>query len=502
MSRIARLSLACSAVVGVVVLLVVPLRIAQGGYLNHVSGSWAALADDAAHGVLYRPLVSELGFGGTRNFPLHLVLHGALVRAGLSLRVAGHVLSLAAALMLVAGSYWGLRRRNAPALLAWSFGILVFGSRAAIMGAAGIRGDLLPVALGVLGLALVPRDEAESPVPSSLLLAAAVLAKPTLVWAPAGALLALAESRRWRTATKSAVLVALVVAGGLSSASLASHGSMLASFRACGSGGRFVLSYLPENFGYWRPGDVTWMIGGVALTLARGRRALTHPFCAGGLWCLASTLFVFTSRGTHVNHLVDSCVMGALAMGVAMADQDWEARWARLLLPAATLFGSSEAVFFGGTQAAISELEQATIAIPPGSGPILSEQPWIPLLAGERAFVLDSYSLLQTRHASPAVDGEFLHDLDERKFRAVVLLGRPERDRYWYDAWEFGVGFREHLLANYSFVQVAGAHAIYLPRAESGFADFSSGTGDGETVLDRMQRPGLLRTLVSRLRHR
>src|SRR5690349_3712070 len=66
----------CAAAAALALLAVEPQRIIQGGYLNHVSGVWATLADDVAHGVVYRPLVSDLGYGGTRYFPLYFTLHG------------------------------------------------------------------------------------------------------------------------------------------------------------------------------------------------------------------------------------------------------------------------------------------------------------------------------------------------------------------------------------------------------------------------------------------
>src|ERR1041385_5313521 len=89
-----RLPVICGAAAALALVVVIPQRILQGGYLTHVSGAWAALADDVAHGVLYRPLLSSLGYGGTRYFPLYFLLHGLLARAGLPLLAGGHLLSL------------------------------------------------------------------------------------------------------------------------------------------------------------------------------------------------------------------------------------------------------------------------------------------------------------------------------------------------------------------------------------------------------------------------
>src|SRR5271154_4352746 len=165
-----RLPLICAGFAAVGLLIVISARIYQGGYLSYVSGTWAALADDVAHGELYRPLISPLGYGGTRYFPLHFVLHGALVAIGVPMRMAGHAISVLSAVLLVCSGAIGLYRLGASRGLACAGGVLALASRTAVMGAAGIRGDLLPVALGVAGLALVPRDDEEPVAGASALL--------------------------------------------------------------------------------------------------------------------------------------------------------------------------------------------------------------------------------------------------------------------------------------------------------------------------------------------
>jgi hypothetical protein len=496
-----RLPLACGAIAAAVLLVIIAQRIVEGGYLNHVSGSWAALADDFAHGLLYRPLRSELGYGGTRNFPLHIVLHGLLVRAGLSLKVAGHLISVASAGALAAAGAVGLRRRGAPLTLACAVGVLALASRTAVMGAAGIRGDLLPVALGVMGLALAPRSRNDSVVGAALFLGLAVLAKPTLLWAPAGLALSLAASGEWRTLLRVAVPAAAVTLAGLLLAHVVSHGEMLTSFRACASGGGFSLAQLAKGLGYARPGDAAWILGGVGLTAWRGRRALEHPFSAAALICLPVTLFLFMSRGTHINHFVDSSAIGALAIGVALTGDESGHRLPRIVLVTATALGLAEAVLLDGIQIKRHELEEVVAALPSGSGPILSEQPWIPLLAGERAYVLDAYSLLQMREHSPALSEDFLSEIDRCRFRAVVLMGKPEIADLWFDTVEFGPGFRDHILSHYAFTGVVGAHAFYAPRCDgSPQPQVGREPVDTETVTDRGKRASGLGAFLQRIR--
>jgi hypothetical protein len=497
-----RLPLACGAAIALAALFVIPYRISQSGYLTDVSGAWATLADDVAHGVLYRPLVSDLGYGGTRYFPLEFTLHGLLVYLGIPLRPAGHLLSLLSAGTLVAAGVLGLLRRGAPRTLSLAAGALTLASRSAFMGAAGIRGDILPVALGVLGLALVPRKRSESFVPAAICLALSVLAKPTLIWAPAGAFIALALSGEVRRAFLLEALAGAITLSGLAVAHLVSHGEMLPSFQACASGGGFSLSILLGSFNLVRPGELGWIVSGIGLTLFRGRRAFEHPFCAALLCCVPTTLLLYTSRGMHVNHLIDLASLGALAVGAAVAELG-DRRWPRFVLAAATTLGVAEAVLLDGMVLRRGELERAAAAIPTGPGPILSEQPWIPLLAGERAVLLDAYALVLTRRVSPSLERDLFGRLDQRSFRAVVLIGRAETAGVWYDDIRFGPGFKQHLLANYAYRGVAGAHAIYLPRAADGAAPGlrvqADPEGEADTVLNRGGRPNAVRRFLQRL---
>jgi hypothetical protein len=68
--------------------------------LDLPSGVWLTLATDFADGSFYRPLVSDIGLGGARYFPLHFVLHGALIKTGLDPIRAGYVVTLALAAVL------------------------------------------------------------------------------------------------------------------------------------------------------------------------------------------------------------------------------------------------------------------------------------------------------------------------------------------------------------------------------------------------------------------
>ncbi len=500
-----KLPLACGLAIATALLIVIPYRILQGGYLTDVSGAWAALADDLAHGVLYRPLISELGYGGTRYFPLHIVVHGALVALGLSVRVAGHVVSLASAVVLVVAGARVLKARGATREFAWAGALLTLAARTSFMAVAGVRGDLIAVALGVLGLSFIPLTAGASlaVTPAAICFALALLAKPTLAWAPAGAFIALVLGGQIRAAAKLTVLVSVLTVGGMALAQFASHGEMLTSFRAFGSGGGFSLHKLIGSMSFVRPGEALWILGGVVATLLRPSRGVRDPIGAAALICLLVTLVLYTGEGIHTNHLIDSVVIGALAIGSAVATLP-AARWPTILWGVAAVLGTLEAVTLDGMVLARGDLERAAAAIPAGTRPMLSEQPWIPVVAGERPFLMDAFNLAHLRVTSPVAHRDLLDRLDQCRFRAVLLIGRTKPGDWWYENARFGVGFSDHLLDHYVFSGVVGAHAIYLPRCGLSPDQFPKPLADlagDDTVINRGGRPNAVKVMLGKLLH-
>jgi hypothetical protein len=226
---------------------------------------------------------------------------------------------------------------------------------------------------------------------------------------------------------------------------------------------------------------------------------LLDPFGAAVLVCVPVTLFLLTSKGTHVNHLVDASVAGGLAIGSAFID-DLRTRRAQIALVVATTLGIAEMTFLDGMESRSGELQRAANALPSGAEPVLSEQPWIPLLAHERAFMIDAYNLLQMRHSTPGIEADFMARIDHCQFRAVVLFGRPERAPWWYEGSQFGPGFEQHLLAHYAFHGVFGSHAFYVPRCGAAAATVQDVTTAQEpTILERGVRQSAIREFLSRL---
>ena len=53
-----------------------------------------------------------------------------------------------------------------------------------------------------------------------------------------------------------------------------------------------------------------------------------------------------------------------------------------------------------------------------GSGPLLSENPMLPIIEGERRYMIDSFMFRTVRMRHPEIAERFWNDLSQRHFRA------------------------------------------------------------------------------------
>jgi hypothetical protein len=284
---------------------------------------------------------------------------------------------------------------------------------------------------------------------------------------------------------------------GLGLAEWISGGEMLTSFRAFSTGGTISLKKLYITIQYFRPGEMIWIAGGFALCAARWRESLRDPARAAMLFVVPLTIAVFASDGTHVNHLVDASVMGALTVMLCCVAGT---RWNHRLLTLGVVAGLIEASALHGMELRRGELKAAAAALPPGKDPVLSDQPWIPLLAGERPFLLDSFNIAQKNLSGDRIRRDLLARVDHCAFRAVVLSFRADLiyDQLFFRG-RFGPGFQEHLLQHYAISHVTGAHAFYLPRCGKPDAPPPPAGSLAETMGDRWTRSGLVRSFLQKL---
>jgi len=98
--------------------------------------------------------------------------------------------------------------------------------------------------------------------------------------------------------------------------------------------------------------------------------------------------------------------------------------------------------------------------------PILSENPVVPVLAEQQAYVLDPWMLRLLRQSDPGLGEPLLEGLRHQGFGAVVLCMADPTTSFgqrWYETAHFGPGFTSALNQNYKLVAIIDDQRVYLP---------------------------------------
>jgi hypothetical protein len=464
---------------------------------DSTSGVWTALADDVAHGVLYRPVLGPLGYGGTRYMPLFFTLHGLLIRAGVPAVGAGLLLTLASLGLLGVGTRMLMRRFGAAHVIAWPCLLLVPASIAFQLLTVSVKGDLLAAAFSVCGLiAAVIWSGKPAPLGGWLAaagFAAALLTKFTAGFALGAAVLWLIRQRRWAMAGALVAGTLGLVAVGLTLVYGLSAGHIVESFRVCATGG------LNASYAWKFPGWFAAVAGQdpffLAIFIAAGAAAARRFMRSGpdlpGIYFTVTavgTVGLFASPGTDSNHLIDLLVASVVLLAVELTQGGlgrkvtWTAGVFALTVAATWLPGlPSVRHFFEArgrpTMAAVQEIQRR---LPPGgSKRLLAENPLLPIALGQRPEVLDCFSLRLLAARVPEVGAEFMSNLTARRYSAVVLINWSGADLHdlpaalsshtstgvnqFYGEVHFPPGFLETLQANYRLSFTVPPFVVFEP---------------------------------------
>ncbi len=410
---------AASAALALATALRLPAAWESGNALNHVSGVWLTLADDLARGTLYRPLHAPgSGYGGTRYFPLVFALQAGLVRMGAPLRGPGRARVPLAAVALT----------------------LAFG------------------------------------------------AKPTALTAAAAAVAALVLRRARRGALALAGLVSALALAAVAVTDALSAGRFLAGLRELATAGATAGTVvraplrLAEQLALGDPAGLVLALG-AAVALAASLHPLLRAVRAGAddprlvpaLWLAAAwggALVVFATPGTGVNHLLEVEAASAALLGATASAPGRARTLARAWAPAAALAGLAVALALWRADASssrLAELRGVVRALPPGA-PVLSEDPLVPLLAGERPYLLDPFTIRLTAARAPEVWAPLADAIRHGAFPSVVLfedLASPASDR-WYAEGNLGLPLAAEIRRGYRRAGGFGRYHLYLPRAAAG----------------------------------
>ena len=454
------------------------------GDLDHnAPGTWVAMAVDASDGLFYRPIVSSVGYGGTRYGPLLIAVQAGLIRIGLNPIVSGFVLGLIAAGLVVTGLFAMLRALHVPAAIAAGLALAALAPACVRINILAIRGDLLPVAMGLWGMTAVicspsfqkQRDRILSICLAAVLFAFASATKITSLYGLAAAFVWLLGERRFRDglillSSWAAVMLVLV-----SVTQWASAGRALSILRICASGGGGLRQIIhgPHKMLYdaWENDHLFLVVGCLAFALLIMNRSWRSLPAIYLLFATAGTMIIYGSPGTKFNHLADMTAASLLLIG-------FECQRSRRLTSLAlvctiVLVGLSSIACIlearairqnavrSNLEAALSEVNSS-----PVPGPVLSEDPLLPVLNNERPYLLDSFMLRVIRNQRPDISNQLWDGLAKQRFRAVVLHAEPTNELY-KDAndGDFGPGFVEHVEQSYHLASVRGHLFIFLPKA-------------------------------------
>ena len=98
---------------------------------------------------------------------------------------------------------------------------------------------------------------------------------------------------------------------------------------------------------------------------------------------------------------------------------------------------------------------------------LLSEDPAIPALRGERPVVLDAAALAHLLPDHPGWTEALVERIGAREFDYLVLMSRLQHERPRYDTVRFGAPIAAAMAEHYQFVMEVGPYFLYQPRDDS-----------------------------------
>jgi hypothetical protein len=457
------------------------------GDLDHnAPGTWVALAIDAQNGLIYRPIVSSLGYGGTRYAPLIFVVQAALMRIGMNPFNSGFLMGLTATVLIIGGLFVLMRQLQTPAAIAASLAVFALAATCIRINILAIRGDLLPLGFSLWGLVAVVRlgtgpgasQQYFGVLMGAALFALAMATKVTSVYGIATAASWLLLRRQFREAALLCVVWGAAMVLVVLLTQWASGHRAVAIFRLCASGGGGLKQILhgPHKLLYdaWESDRIflaIWLVAVALFVIDRQWTSLPGIFL---VLTTIGTAVVYGSPGTKSNHLADMTAASILLIAFqcqrnrALASIAICAVMVVVGLAAAACCRDigvirSEAVL-GSMEAALADAGTSTV-----QGPILSEDPLLPILKKERPYLMDSFMLRALRHKQPSIADKLWDDLSHHYFRAVVLHEEPTNVIYNNaNDGDFGPGFIDRVERSYALSSVRGHFYIFLPKSADG----------------------------------
>jgi hypothetical protein len=455
-----RLIVGAVAVVGLAAMLLLGIIHLSDRYaVQSSSGVLMALADYARRGVLFPPLFDGQFYGGTRYMPVATVLHAALAGLTGEYLVAGKLLSGISAALLLLVIYRLVRHAGAGRAVGLGLSATVIVGQVGILATLSVRPEAVPVIIGLTAMAVATRPGRASTTGAALLCVLGLFTKASAITAPVAILVWLA-ARDPRAAARFLLTLAIAGAAAFALLELASDGRMVTSLVELGGAGITAgnvatagLKVLEYSAQYAPASLLLAPLAVVAIERSVARRALS-VYQTALMVSIAVLAFVLTDQGADYNHLLEVIALLAIvvAEGLGSAGDvvDGLRTYRALLMPALAI-GLLLSVGAGpGFDLALATKHLVTdrtamydahpVTSSGADGPVLSDDPYVPLSLGQRPVVLDSFMLKRIAQRHPDWAGQLVDRIRQGEFSRIVLrraVGTPDADAA-YTSQELG----------------------------------------------------------------
>jgi len=455
----------------------------RGSNLNHVSGAWTTLALDMTEGIFYRPLFSEeIGYGGTRFFPLYFSLHALIILIIDDPVISGCILTLTVSLILLSGIFFLLKKSRIETWIAALFTAFAVAGFSMQFGMTSIRGDLLPIALNIWGVIFCTDIKKIRPFIASIFFTLAFSAKITSVYGVFAVSVWLFLNSHTKSAFKLCVFTGLGILIVIAVMYFGSSGRVFNIMSLCSSGGASLMSIVRgplKLFYHLTKNDIPlFCLFCFALfrffTIPKEKRiSLPVVYWLSSIWI---TIFIFGSPGTVSNHLVDLHIASVfiLASDFTGKKMNYNMQTAIFALIAFILITPTVRGFFSSSNLShrkqIEDIISFIASQDKSEKPILSENPFIPVLAEEKIYLQDAFMFRLMKINDVSLAAPLYKKIEETGFKAIVFLNNPVKPEWhpqWYEIAHFGEGFIEAVQKRYIFAKNIGTYYIYLPKSHA-----------------------------------
>ena len=459
---------------------IIALSVVNNTSLDHVSGAWIAMAMDLRDGVFYRPLFDEsTGFGGTRFFPLFFSLIAMTTKLLDSPVLSGYIISVFSGMLLLLACYVFLRRVDVKPAFAVALCVLLLSSYSIRYGFESVRGDVLPLALNLLGLVIYM---GKSPRRAYLYVAAFlfVLAFATKVTAVHGVVSLFIWLLLTGRSREGLQLLLVTIAGYaifIGFLYFSTAGRVYEIFQVCATGGADISTILkaPIKFVFTISSkdqeSMILLFWAVVLFFFRYKDLNTSLPTIFIAVTLIITVLLYGSPGVVFNHLVDISAASLLFVGYAgFSTRSMIIRPSAGIYIVLMIFTMMKNLWMISDGLAEYKLgrnkypEHITDFVKQQEGILLSEDPLLPVFANKKPYMLDPFMLRLVMQNDAAIRTMVVTRIINKKYSAIVFVKDPLENKDWYSDLHFGETFMINVLGNYKESVRMGEYVIYQPR--------------------------------------